>query len=126
VFDQHGAPVAAEVRIWKSSKEFSFDGKNQFLWTDGTFDFGPLWPGDYILGAFIRKVPHTKYPAHIFLGDFNVSPPLTQATLRFYPGTSDFKLAKPIEVGLGQHISGITLTIPFDPDKWRRGTLVRQ
>jgi hypothetical protein len=133
VVDQHGALQAAEVRIWKPGSEFKFDEQKRSLVTNGIFDFGPLDPGSYILGAFVRNVSRkrTMYPRRVPISPLSPrgpeeNDPLSRATLRFYPGTSDFKLAKPIEVGFGQHISGITLTIPFDPDKWRRGTLVRQ
>ena len=44
---------------------------------------------------------------------------LQDATLRFFPGTKDFKAAKPIVVGNGQHLGRIDLRIPFDPTAWK-------
>jgi hypothetical protein len=57
----------------------------------------PRGRGNYILEAFLRKLQHR---AQVFLDDRNENAPVTRATLRFYPGTTDFKLAKPIEVVL--------------------------
>jgi hypothetical protein len=80
--------------------------------SDGTFDVGSLPPGKYVLSAYVSTLPQGR-PTW---DDWNR---LMKATLRYFPGTSEFDLAKPIVVDFGQHIPDITLAIPFSPDAWK-------
>lgn len=110
-----GSPLTnVEICVCNATKKFNLyqcDGRvhNE---SDGTFDIGPLPPGNYVLGAYVWTLPQ-GYPAMADDRDR-----LTNATLRFFPGTSKYALAKPIAVDFGQHIPGISLIIPFSPDAW--------
>jgi hypothetical protein len=111
-----GRPLPnVQVAAWKAGKKFNLylpEGSDHNK-PDGTFDIGPLPPGKYILGAYVWTLPQ-GFPATPDDRDR-----LTGATLRFFPGTSEFDLAKPIVVDFGQHISNITITIPFNSDAWK-------
>jgi hypothetical protein len=110
-----GRPLAnVQVCAWNAGKKFNLylcDGSAHNE-PDGTFNIGPLPPGKYVLGAYVWTL------AQGFPGMQDDRDRLTKATLRFFPGTSEFALAKPIVVDSGQHIPDITLTIPFSPDAW--------
>ncbi len=80
---------------------------------DGTFDLGPLPPGEYILGAYVWSLPQ-GFPAMA-----NDRERLQNATLRFFPGTREFKAAKPMVVGYGEHVTRVELRIPFDLAAWK-------
>jgi hypothetical protein len=116
IVNTDGRPLGnVQVMVWNVGQEFNLYKSVLSVYNneDGTFDVAPLPPGKYILGAYVW-VLHQGFPAMA-----NDRERLTQATLHFYPGTTRFADGKAISVDLGQHVSGITLEIPFDPTEWK-------
>jgi hypothetical protein len=116
IFNEDGLPLAnVEVIVWNAAEKFEFyrgaiRGYNK---EDGSFDLGPLPPGEYILGAYVWVLPQ-GFPA---MADERNN--LTKATLRYYSGATSPQSAKKIEIGFGQHVGNIELRIPFDPASWK-------
>lgn len=107
--------LRAAVRIWKPGEHHKSYGALhwEFANDDGTFDLGPLPPGEYILGWYLWKLPHGR-PR-----DSPTRKRLERTTLRFYPGTADPDKAQPIVLGFGEHIKNLHFVIPFDPAEWK-------
>jgi len=110
-----GQPLPnVQVCAWNVEKKFNLylcDGSvhNE---SNGSFDIGPLAPGKYVLGAYVWTLPQ-GYP-----GMQDDRDRLTKATLRFFPGTTEYDRAKPIVLDLGQRVPDISLVIPFSPGAW--------
>lgn len=116
ILDTNGHPLSnTEVRVWNAQEEFHFNTGYSYQQTnsDGTFDVGPMPPGEYIVAAFVWVLPQglPSKPED--------QERLTEATLRFYPDTPDHHAATPIVLDLGQHVSNVELRIHFDPDAWK-------
>lgn len=117
IVDKEGHPLRnVELRLWKPGlKKFDFandydlyDKNND----DGTFELGPVPPGTYILGAYVWTLPQ-GYPHP------DDESRLQDATLRFFSAANDYRRATPITVQFGEHVNGIRLVIPFNPDDWK-------
>jgi len=117
IVDEEGHPLRnVELRLWKPGlKKFDFandydlyDKNND----DGTFELGPVPPGTYILGAYVWTLPQ-GYPHP------EDESRLQDATLRFFSAATDYQRAIPITVQFGEHLNGIRLAIPFNPDNWK-------
>jgi len=104
-----------EVIIWNAAEKFEFyrGAIRDYNKEDGSFDLGPLPPGEYILGAYVWVLPQ-GFPAMADERD-----KLTQATLRFFSGATSPGSARKIKVGFGEHVANIELRIPFDPAAWK-------
>ena len=104
-----------EVIVWNAAEKFEFyrGAVRDFNKEDGSFDLGPLPPGEYILGAYVWVLPQ-GFPA---MADEREK--LTQATLRFFSGATSPGSARMIKVGFGEHVANIELRIPFDPAAWK-------
>jgi hypothetical protein len=115
IVDGNGRPLGnVQVMVWNLGSEFNLYTSvlHEYNNEDGTFDLAPLPPGKYILGAYVWVLPQ-GYPA---MADDRER--LTQATLHFYPGTTHYADGKAINLDQGQHVSGITIQIPFDAGQW--------
>jgi hypothetical protein len=114
IVNQDGAPLPnVSVSFWKAAEKFNiyasaYVNNND----DGTFDLGPLPPGEYKLAAHVWLLPQ-GYPGE------PDREKLTNATLRFFPGATSPDAATLIKVGFGEHVSGIEIKIPFDPAQWK-------
>ncbi len=104
-----------EVIVWNAAEKFEFyrGAVRDYNKEDGSFDLGPLPPGEYILGAYVWVLPQ-GFPA---MADEREK--LTQATLRFFSGATSPGSARMIKVGFGEHVANIELRIPFDPAAWK-------
>ncbi len=104
-----------EVSIWNAAEKFNFyrGAASDYNKEDGSFELGPLPPGEYVLGAYVWVLPQ-GFPALALERNR-----LTRATLRFFPRATSFESATKIKLGFGQHITHIDLRIPFDPAAWK-------
>ena len=115
ILNTNGSPLPnVEVVVWHASQKFEFyrGDSRGYNKEDGSFDLGPLPPGEYILGAYVWVLPQ-GFPA--MAEDRNK---LTSATLRFFPDAASPESAGRLEVGFGEHVGNIELRIPFDPSLW--------
>jgi hypothetical protein len=116
ILNEDGSPLAnVEVIVWNAAEVFQLYGgairnHNQ---EDGSFELGPLPPGEYILGAYVWRLPQ-RFPASADERD-----QLTNATLRYFSGVTSPQSAKKIKIEFGQHVGSIELRIPFDPASWK-------
>lgn len=116
ILDGSGAPLGnVEVIIWNAHEKFDFYSGASMAYNkpDGSFELGPLPPGDYILGAYVWVLPQ-GFPA---LAEERQR--LTDATLRYYSNARSRDSAKEIKIGFGEHVDGVELTIPFEPSAWK-------
>lgn len=116
ILNEDGSPLPnVEVIVWNTAEKFEFyrGALRDYNKDDGTFDIGPLPPGEYILGAYVWVLPQ-GFPAMADERD-----KLTQATLRFFSGATSPDAARKIAVGFGEHLANIELLIPFNPAAWR-------
>jgi hypothetical protein len=117
ILNQDGSPLAnIAVIIWNAAEKFEFYRGviRDYNKEDGSFDLGPLPPGEYILGAYVWVLPQ-GFPAMQDERD-----KLTQATLRYFSDANSPESAKKIKVGFGQHVGNIELRIPFNPASWTK------
>lgn len=116
ILKQDGSALPnVQVIAWNVAEKFEFyrGATREFNEKDGSFDLGPLPPGEYILGAYVWVLPQ-GFPA---MEDERER--LTQATLRFFSGATSPDSARKIKIGFGEHIANIELRIPFDPTAWK-------
>jgi len=116
VLNEDGSPLAnVELIVWNAAEKFEFNGGaiRDHSNEGGSFDLGPLPPGEYILGGYVWVLPQ-GYPAMAEERDR-----LTKATLRYFSGETSPQSAKKIKIGIGQHVGSIELRIPFDPASWK-------
>lgn len=104
-----------EVIAWNAAEKFDFyqGAARGYDEKDGSFELGPMPPGEYILGAYVWVLPQ-GYPAMSEDRDR-----LTQATLRFFSGEMSHESAKKIRLKFGQHVAAVELRIPFNPSDWK-------
>jgi hypothetical protein len=115
IVDQSGRPLGnVEVVIWRYDRppkelrlEHTF--RHTYNAADGTFVLDRLPPGQYVVAAYVFALPQ-GFPARPEDRD-----KLTAATLRFYPGPE----AQILRLELGQHLSDLVFTIPFNPAQWK-------
>jgi hypothetical protein len=115
IFNQDGLPLPnVQVIAWKVGDEFNFyEGSRVYDEKDGSYDIGPLPPGEYILGAYVWVL------AQGFPSTADDRNRLTEATLQFFPsGTSHLSAGK-IKVVFGEHVTNIDFHLSFDPAKWK-------
>lgn len=124
VYDEEGEPVArAPVRIMRLSYE---RGRRGLIPTgnDSTNDLGEyrifdLPPGRYYLSATGRSGPGGR----VFFGGTAEEGAEDVYAPVFFPGTTDPARAQPVELGPGQHISGIDLQLMTADPIQVRGTV---
>lgn len=116
ILNKNGSPLAnVEVIVWNANEKFEFyrGAMRDHDKEDGSFDLGPLPPGEYILGAYVWVLPQ-GYPALAEERD-----KLTRATLRYFLDATSPQSAKRIKIGFGQHFGEVDLRIPYDPASWK-------
>jgi len=115
IVDAKGNPLSGgQVQLWKAGEQRERYGKVWiFAQEDGRFDLGPMPPGEYVVGAYLWKLPH-GYP-----NEWRDQDRLREATLRYYDGTSDHAKAQTIVLAFGEHRRNLRIVIPFDPSLWK-------
>jgi hypothetical protein len=116
IIDAHGRELRnVEIRVWMKKPAFEFWHADSYVNNadDGTFDIGPLLPGEYILGAYVRGLPSG------YAQDPGTRDRLFRATLRYYPGTPERNDSKILNLKYAQHISNIILRIPLKLEDWK-------
>jgi hypothetical protein len=115
IFDKDGSPLPnVQVIAWNTRDKFNFyQGSRVFNKGDGSYDVGPLPPGEYILGAYVWVL------AQGFPNMPEDRDRLTKATLQFFPSATSHRSASKIKVGYGEHLTKVDFHLAFDPAQWK-------
>lgn len=115
ILNKDGSPLTnVQVTAWSTADKFNFyQGYRVFNKEDGSYDIGPLPPGEYILGAYVWVL------AQGFPNMAEDRDKLTKATLRFFPSAASRDSASKITVSYGEHVTAVDFHLSFDPAQWK-------